>query len=202
MTTPDAAVRDAYSAQADAFDAFTGDIAQTAEIDRTLVATWAERVHGELLDLGCGPGQWTAFLAGLRAEPVRGVDLVPAFVDIARARHPHVRFDVGDARALAVPDAAFGGVLAWYSLIHMPPSDLPAVFAELARVIAPGGTLLIGFFDGPDEEPFPHGVTTAYFWSIMALEDLLVPAGFTVTGFETRRDEGRRPHGSITAVRG
>jgi predicted methyltransferase len=42
-------------------------------------------------------------------------------------------------------DDGLGGVLAWYSIIHLPPEQLPRVFAEFHRVLAPGGHLLVAF---------------------------------------------------------
>lgn len=79
------------------------------------------------------------------------------------------------------------------------------MLAEFARVLRPGGSLLIGYFDGTAREAFGHRVTTAYFWSAEALGALLVDAGFTVVSAE-RRDRrpgeaSSRPHGALTAVR-
>lgn len=107
--------------------------------------------------------------------------------------------------ALPVADASLGGILAWYSLIHTPPAELPAALVEFARAVAPGGSLLIGFFDGPPRQPFARAVTEAYFWSAEALSDLLAPAGFTVSHQERRErasDEvSIRPHGALIATR-
>ncbi|MGO1798635.1 MAG: SAM-dependent methyltransferase, partial [Microbacterium sp.] len=90
-------------------------------------------------------------------------------------------------------------------LIHTPPADLPAVFAEFARVLAPGGALLIGFFDGTSRRAFEHAVTRAYFWSPDDLRSLLAEAGFTVTRHERRERSGDevsiRPHGAVAAVK-
>ncbi|MBD4514950.1 methyltransferase domain-containing protein, partial [Xanthomonas citri pv. citri] len=89
-----------------------------------------------------------------------GIDPVPEFIDDARARFPDVAFRVGRAEALDVYDASVGGILAWYSLIHTDPSQLTAVFGEFARVLRPGGSILVGFFAGVDLTRFDHAVTT------------------------------------------
>ncbi|WP_433222937.1 class I SAM-dependent methyltransferase [Microtetraspora malaysiensis] len=47
--------------------------------------------------------------------------------------------------ALDLPDSALAGIVAWYSTIHVPQEQLPEVFAEFHRVLAPGGHLLLAF---------------------------------------------------------
>jgi ubiquinone/menaquinone biosynthesis C-methylase UbiE len=71
-------------------------------------------------------------------------------VTVARQAHPSLRFDVGSMLALHLPDGALGGIVAWYSTIHVPQERLPAVFAEFHRVLAPGGHLLLAFQVGDE----------------------------------------------------
>lgn len=200
----DASIAAAYDARAAEYVDVAGDIAQMDAADRTLIARWRDATTGPLLDAGCGPGPWTSFLHDGHRDVV-GVDISEQFIEAARERHPHLRFDVGSFRALPYEDATLGGILAWYSLIHTPPADLPAVFAEFARVLAPGGALLIGFFDGTSRRAFEHAVTRAYFWSPDDLRSLLAAAGFTVTRHERRERSGDevsiRPHGAVAAVK-
>lgn len=194
----------AYDARAAEYVALIGDIAQTDARDRALIAAWRDATPGRLLDAGCGPGLWTRFLHDADRAVV-GVDLSEEFIAHARTRHPDLEFHHGSFAALPLADASLGGVLAWYSLIHTPPEALPAILTEFARAVAPGGSILIGFFDGPPREPFDHAITTAYFWSPDALQPLLEQAGFTVTASERRaRTPGEpsiRPHASLTATR-
>lgn len=121
-----------------------------------MLATFAELTTaaglGPVADLGCGIGRIRAHLDSLGVDAF-GVDLSPAVVGIARRTYLHLRFDVGSITALDLSGAAAGGVLAWYSTIHTPPQDLPGVFAELSRVLAPGGYLLIGFHVGDGLRP-------------------------------------------------
>lgn len=193
-------VRDAYAYRASEYIDLLGSIDATATEDQELVGAWSQKRDGLTLDVGCGPGQWTNFLHATGAEVV-GIDPVHEFVVDAQARYPQVDYRLGQAENLDVPDASVAGILAWYSLIHTNPSDLGAVLDEFARVLRPGGSLLLGFFEGPELMPFDHAVTTAYFWPIPELTHRLDQARFTVTETQTRTDEGSRPHGAIIARR-
>src|SRR5829696_5730527 len=109
-----------------------------------LVARHLSIRPGAVLDVGCGPGQLTAHLRSLEVDAT-GLDLVPEFIDHARVTHPDGRYALGSMHQLPVPDRSVAGILAWYSLIHLPPDDLDGVLAELRRAMAPAGTLVVGF---------------------------------------------------------
>jgi ubiquinone/menaquinone biosynthesis C-methylase UbiE len=141
---------------------------------------------GDVLDAGCGPGQWTDHLdrAGIR---VYGIDLSPAMVAIARRYRPDLRYEVGSMLQLEARDGAVAGVLAHFSLIHTPPKLLPSVLAEFARVIEPGGPLLIGaqITDTAEADgwvPYDHRASPAYLWTLDALADQLRKHDFTEIG--------------------
>ncbi|WP_436524990.1 class I SAM-dependent DNA methyltransferase [Actinoplanes sp. HUAS TT8] len=112
--------------------------------DRAVLAAFAEAVTGPVLDAGCGPGRITGHLADLGLQ-VGGLDLSPEMITVARETHPLMEFAVGSVLDLDRPDGSLGGVVAWYSLIHMPPEELPRAFSEFHRVLAPGGHLVTAF---------------------------------------------------------
>lgn len=190
----------AYTARAVEYAEVLGSMAAVHPSDRDLVEWWARQVSDPVLDAGCGPGHWTAHLASLGVE-VRGIDLVPAFIDHARRRFPGVRFDQGSIDDLDEPDASYGGVLAWFSTIHHAPETVGAPLGEFRRVLRPGGLLVLGFFSGPAVEPFDHAVTRAYRWPVAPLRALLDAAGFDVIEVHVREEPGARPVGAIIAER-
>lgn len=193
-------VRHAYASRAEEYGALLGDVAALAEEDRRLIADWATTLTGPVLDVGCGPGQWTAFLHGHGVD-VSGIDLVPEFVDIARARFPELPVTVGDAESLPAATGALAGILSWYSLIHAAPETIPVLLEEFARALRPGGTLLVGFFRGARVEPFEHAVVRAWFWPVDVLAARLELAGFDIVETHARTDPGQRPHAAILARR-
>lgn len=118
--------------------------------DRKMLDWLAEKVGGRgiICDMGCGPGQVARYLAEQGAQ-VCGVDLSPMMVESARRLHPDIPFRRGDMLALdGVADGAYGGVAAFYSIIHVPRPALNRALEELKRVLCPGGILLLTFHVG------------------------------------------------------
>lgn len=118
-------------------------------LDRWLLERVAREAYGPVLDVGCGPGHVTAFLAAHGAD-ARGLDLSPGMIDVARARVAGVSFEVGDLRALPYAAGALGAVVSMYSLVHLPAERLAVAVIELARVLAPGGLLLAALHAGSE----------------------------------------------------
>ncbi|MET8863943.1 class I SAM-dependent methyltransferase [Nonomuraea sp. NPDC004580] len=177
------ATASAYDAVADLYTDLVRDSLDGLPLDRAIVAAFAGLVRADgprpVVEAGCGPGHMTAYLRDLGLD-ASGVDLSPAFIEIARRDHPGLRFELGSMGALDVQDGSLGGLLSWYSIIHTPPQELPPYLTEFRRVLAPGGHLLIGFFESEGEPvtEFDHKVTAAYRWPIDELADLLRKEGF------------------------
>ena len=147
----DARVLASYDALAVAYadhlaDEWSGDL----PLEQWLLTRVVE-LAGEhpVVEVGCGPGHTTAYLAAAGADAT-GLDVSPAMVAQARERYPHLDYRVGDLRTLMRPpaDDGWGAVVAWYSLIHLAASELPAAVAALVRPLRPGGYLLIGMHAG------------------------------------------------------
>jgi SAM-dependent methyltransferase len=171
-------VRDAYSSMSEQYIDMVGDGSQEHEDDMSLIRRHLAGLAGPVLDLGCGPGHWTSYLHGLGAD-VTGVEMVPEFVAYARTTHPDLEFQRGSMTALDMPDHSVAGILAWYSTIHLLPSELDDVLAEFRRLLAPAGVLVAGFFDSDDGvAEFDHKVITAFRWPFDLFSARLAAAGF------------------------
>jgi SAM-dependent methyltransferase len=127
-------------------DAIAGD-----QYLRAALALLAERVQdnggGPVADVGCGPGHVTAHLHELGVDAF-GIDLSPGMIDVARRDYPGLRFEVGSMTDLHLRDASVAGLIAWWSLIHIPDDQVPIVFEQFHRVLRPGGPLQLGFHVG------------------------------------------------------
>jgi SAM-dependent methyltransferase len=139
-------IRDSYDAVAADYDRqISGELAGKP-LDRGLLSAFAELVPRNLPigDVGCGPGHVAQHLTGLDCAMV-GVDLSPAMIDIARRRYPHISFHVGSMLKLPVADGAWGGAVVMYSIIHLDADERRAACLELARVVCPGGYVMLAF---------------------------------------------------------
>ncbi|GGK27931.1 methyltransferase [Streptomyces camponoticapitis] len=120
---------------------------------RAALAVFADLVHGAgggpVADVGCGPGHVTAYLRELGVDAF-GVDLSPTMIDVARRDHPRLRFEVGSMTDLDLPEASVAGLLAFWSLIHIPDEAVPTVFGHFHRALRPGGPLMLGFHVGDE----------------------------------------------------
>ncbi len=198
MTTGEVAA--AYGARAAEYIDLFGTVDAAHEADRALVLDWARGLDGPMFDVGSGPGHWTDFLVRNGVDAA-GIEMVPEFLEHARTRFPGVAFRAGTLPDLDLPDASAAGILSWYSLIHFGPDELPAALGELARVIRPGGGLLVGFFTGEQVEAFPHAVVTAHYWPIDELSRLVAEAGVRVLATGSRAEPGVRMQATIVAER-
>ena len=140
------------------------------------------------LDVGCGTGTFAAALAD-RGAKVWGVDASTEMLAEARAKGSRAQFKEGNAEALPFKDGWFERVVMRLSLQHV---DRERALDEAARVLVPGGRIMIASFDPEhfsshwlsglfpslveiDEKRFPDAGT---------LEDELVTAGFVESAFE------------------
>lgn len=137
---------------------------------------------GPVLDVGCGPGTVTAYLAE-RGLDVAGVDLSPRMIENARRLYPQCRFSVSSATDLDLEEASLGGVLGWWSLFNLPREVLPQVLALFARALKPGGHFItathVGDEDALRTEAY-GGVSvrwTTHKWRPEQLVELIEQAG-------------------------
>jgi len=192
------ATRRSYDATADDYAEWIRGELAAKPFDRSVLAVFAELVRGPVADVGCGTGRITSHLAGLGVD-VSGVDLSPGMLAAARRAFPDLTFTEGTMTALPIADGTLGGVVAWYSTIHVPDEDLPAALAEFHRVLRPGGLLQLAFQAGTGVEhrtrAGEHDVSlTFHHRHPDTMAELLGDNGFTVRARVLRTQDTGGPY--------
>jgi SAM-dependent methyltransferase len=155
-----AQVRKVYETIADEYDeripgnGIVDEIFTDSEADFLLGKV---RPDDDVLDMGCGTGRFTIPLAE-RARSVTGLDMSPMMLATARKKLADRGLDAslheGDMADLPFPDASFDAVVSMLALMHIPRQDRQQVFREVARVLRPGGRLLVGVKNSVFERMF------------------------------------------------
>jgi SAM-dependent methyltransferase len=174
-----------YDAVADAYAHEFQDEMDRKPFDRKMLDWLIEKVGGigPICDLGCGPGQIARYLhrQGIAAC---GIDLSAEMVKHAQQLNPDIPFQQGDMLSLTtVADSSYGGIAAFYSIIHIPRDRVVEALRELYRVLRPGGVLLVTFHIGQEivhiEEFFEKQVSLDFlFFTTAEMRGYLQAAGF------------------------
>jgi SAM-dependent methyltransferase len=117
-----------------------GDFGRRYVLDPVMLPRALARSPRKVLDVGCGEGRFCRMLKPHGIEVV-GVDPTPALIAAARARDPKGVYLLAPAERLPLPDHSFDLVVSYLSLIDI--SDIDSAISEMARVLKPGGVLLI-----------------------------------------------------------
>lgn len=173
-------VEDTYVKIAQAYaDEFFEDVADLPFVDMLVNSL---PVGVKVLDLGCGPGQFSRYLTDKDFQ-VEAIDTSVEMLAIAKAKVAGVTFKKMDMRELEFADESFDGILAAYSIIHIPSSELPGVLDEIKRVLKPGGKAMFivqhGEADQVMDEPLAENEKIFMnFFTIERLNGLFADAGF------------------------
>ncbi|WP_250000640.1 class I SAM-dependent methyltransferase [Actinoplanes sp. M2I2] len=199
--------RVAYDVVAQSYADLLRDSVAESTWERLVLGAYAEIVRGPVVEAGCGTGRITAHLATCGVD-IRGVDLSPGMITTARAEYPGLDFSVGSFLELGLPDASLGGLVSWYSLVHTPPEVLPRAFTEFARVLRPGGRLLLGYKAGNAKRTLTSGYGHAIELDVYEhrpehIAELIAGAGLTETMRLVRAAEEpeRQPQAYAMAVK-
>ncbi|MER7505187.1 class I SAM-dependent methyltransferase [Nonomuraea pusilla] len=212
MDTEDwlADTRASYDAVAESYADLVRGFLDEAPYVRAVFALFADLVRasggGPVADVGCGPGHVTAHLRQRGVEAF-GIDLSAGMIEVARRDHPGIRFEVGSMTDLPLTDASVAGLVAWYSLIHVPEGKVGEVFAQFRRVLRPGGPLLLGFHVGDGSRLKTQGYgghpmkVHVHRRRPAQVATSLEDAGFTVEARMTLSSEEGSPAGILFARR-
>ena len=155
-------------------------------LDRMLLDEFAARTKGagRVCDLGCGPGHVARYLHD-RGVDIFGIDLSPGMLEQARKLNPGIEFRQGNMLALVVKDGAWAGIVAFYSIVHIPKTDILQAFREMFRALKPGGPLFLAFHIGlevlREENLWGHQVSLdLVFYARKEVERYLGLAGFAI----------------------
>ena len=140
-----------YDAVADEYVRRIAGELQHKPLDRALLDRFAKatRDSGPVCDLGCGPGHVARFLKERGVEVV-GYDLAPKMVEAARLLNPGITFHQADMTALDHADESWAGLVAFYSIIHLPRTEITETLRGFRRILRPGGLLFLAFHIGDE----------------------------------------------------
>lgn len=117
-----------------------GDFGRRYVLDPVMLPRALSRAPKKALDVGCGEGRFCRMLQPLGVG-VTGIDPTPALIAAAHALDPEGTYLEAAAERLPFGDSAFDLVVSYLSLIDI--EDMPAAISEMARVLNPGGVVLI-----------------------------------------------------------
>ena len=122
-----------------------GDWGRQHVLDPVMMARVTGGKFGNALDVGCGEGRFCRMLKGAGVQTT-GIDPTPAMVQAAQKRDPSGDYRLGRAEQLKLADASFDLVVSYITLVDIP--DFRAAIREMARVLRPGGSLLMANLTG------------------------------------------------------
>lgn len=113
-------------------------------VEVVLLVRYRDRLTERVLELGCGAGRLTGYLAEI-GRSVHGIDLSPEMVAFCRRRYPRATFDVGDLRDVAATGrASVDAVIAGFNVLDVLGDEARlAVLDAIHEVLAPGGLLIL-----------------------------------------------------------
>jgi SAM-dependent methyltransferase len=140
-----------YDAVAEEYVRRIADELQHKPLDRALLDRFAAamRERGPVCDMGCGPGHVARYLKEQGVNVV-GYDLSPKMVEAARRLNPGITFHQADMTAPDHADGSWAGLVAFYSLIHIPRPEIADTLRQFRRVLQPVGLLLLAFHIGDE----------------------------------------------------
>ncbi len=136
-----------------------GDFTRRHVLDSVMLGQVAGRGYRRALDIGCGEGRFCRMIAPHVAS-VTGIDPAPSLIAEAKRRDPSGDYRLGRAEQLDFADASVDLVVSYLSFIDI--DQIDRAIAEIARILAPGGTLLVANLNGFNTAAANGGWQTAW----------------------------------------
>ncbi len=167
---------------------------ENKHMDRILLQSFASENAGKgrMIDLGCGPGQTTAFLSRFGVTDILGMDISPIMIEQARKLNPGLKFETGNMLQLNYSDDEFGSAVAFYAIVHFDEMQLTIALNEIKRVIKSNGQFLFSFHVGNEvahHDTFLDQPVSIdfYFWETNKIIEIAKEAGFRIVDILERR---------------
>lgn len=163
------------------------DELQYKHLDRILLKEFAlqNKAAGRFIDLGCGPGQTTAFLSSVGIRDLTGTDISSQMILEAKTLHPSIHFEKADMLELHYPDQSFAAAIAFYAIVHFTTEQLIQALKEINRILIDDGQFLFSFHIGDqiihmDDFLGKKVAIDFHFFETVKVSELLLQNGFEI----------------------
>lgn len=189
-------IRSNYDALASAYAREISGELDHRPMERKLLEKFAAACDGLICDLGCGPGHITEYLSRFNVNVI-GLDLSSGILKQARAIHSEIIFLQGNMLDLPFADAKLAGIVAFYSIIHFDSDQVESAFAEMFRVLKPGGCVLLGVHVGREVVHVDElwGISVDFDAAFFELHELV--GNLESHGFKVIETVQREPHPEV-----
>jgi len=168
---------------------------ETKPYDLEVLKTFASSLSSGsyVCDAGCGPCAHVTRILSDHYLKVVGIDISPRCVLLAQQEQPCLKFEVMNMENMVFADGELDGLVAYYALHYQPKSTMNSIVREFARVLRPGGRVLVVAKQGKGEGWIsdPLGSGKEIFWSALQPEEL--QSLFLENGFVSANCTMREP---------
>lgn len=161
-------VKVGYNEAAETLEKIFGIDREEEEEEVKVLSDFSSRIpsNSRVLDAGCGNGAYSRILS--ETFEVIGVDISEKQIELAIQNTPKAEFFCQDMTKLTFPDEYFNGILAYYSIIHVPREEHHELLKDFHRMLQINGNILMTFHSSDDPESYDgdfFGTGAKMFWS-------------------------------------
>ncbi len=141
--------------------------------------------NGKVLDAGCGMGADSNY-AHSKGFKVIGIDMSEKMLEIARGNNSNVDFRLADIKNIKFAENELDGVIASFSLIHIPKENIPKILRRFALFLKPSGAIYVSVQAGESKEIFideplaPEEKLFLNIFSFDEIKNILINEGFEI----------------------